>query len=120
MRPIAYVLSFVAVLFLGFWAYRENYQTRQSLDNVDTLQQEIGLLREALAVQRAEWAYLNRPARLRELAALNYDSLGLMPLDPAQFGHAAQVAYPATPDLISDIDAPVDVMGEIEQTVQIP
>ena len=49
MRPVLYVLSFIAVIGLAFWAYRENYATQSGLRDVAALQQEIGALREALA-----------------------------------------------------------------------
>jgi hypothetical protein len=111
MRPVLYVLTFLGLIALGFWAYRENYATQASLRDVRGLQSEIATLREALSVQRAEWAYLNRPDRLRDLASINFDRLGLMPMEPEQFGAAAQVAYPI-PE-IPAITGPVDVMGEI-------
>lgn len=118
MRPVFFVLSFLVVMALAFWAYRENYATQAALREMTQLQNEIAALREALTLQRAEWAYLNRPERLRELATLNFDRLGLLPLEPVQFGAAAQVAYPM-PTLLPgmdfpDIDAPVSVTGQID------
>ncbi len=110
MRPVLYVLSFLALIALGFWAYRENYATQAALKEVETLQRQIVGLREGLAVQRAEWAYLNRPDRLRQLAAANFDRLGLMPMEPTQFGQAAEVAYPAAP-LLPEISFTTDIQG---------
>lgn len=101
MRAVLYILGFMAVIALGFWAYRENYATQAVLREVRTLQGEIADLREALAVQKAEWAYLNRPDRLRELVGLNFDSLLLLPMEPQQFASPDQVARPA-PDAASD------------------
>ena len=98
MRPVLYVLSFLAVLASAFWAYRENYATQGQLKHVAALQDEIATLRESIALQRAEWAYLNRPDRLRELATINFDRLGLLPMEPAQFGYTNQVAYPPPPE----------------------
>ena len=118
MRPVLYVLTFLAVIALGFWAYRENYATQASLREVRGLQNEIADLRESLSVQRAEWAYLNRPDRLRELATLNFDTLGLLPMEPGQFVAADQVAYPA-PE-IPAITAPVDVQGETSAAASAP
>lgn len=109
MRPVLYVLSFLALIALGFWAYRENYATQAALKEVEGLQRQIVGLREALSVQRAEWAYLNRPDRLRDLATANYDRLGLLPMEPSQFGAAAQVAYPAAK--LPDISFTQDVQG---------
>lgn len=95
MRPILYVLTFLSLIALGFWAYRENYTTQASLREVRSLQREIAGLREALSVQKAEWAYLNRPQRLRDLVDLNFEQLLLMPMEPSQFGSPSQVVFPA-------------------------
>lgn len=115
MRPVLYVLSFLAVMGVGFWAYRENYATQAALRDVAVLQDEIATLRESLTLQRAEWAYLNRPDRLRELVTLNFDRLGLFPMEPGQFGQIGNVAMPPPPitaDLF--IDKPVDVIGDLD------
>jgi hypothetical protein len=109
MRSLLNVLAFLGVIALGFWAYRENYATQAALQEVETLQRQIVGLREALSVQRAEWAYLNRPDRLRDLATVNFDRLGLLPMEPHQFGNAAEVAYPRT--ALPQIDFPVDIQG---------
>jgi hypothetical protein len=111
MRAVLYVLSFLGLIALGFWAYRENYATQAALKEVETLQRQIVGLREALSVQRAEWAYLNRPDRLRDLATANFDRLGLLPMEPSQFGSAAQVAYP--PVELPQIYFPVDTQGAV-------
>ena len=112
MRSFFYVLSAFAIIGLAFWSYQENYKTRASLKDVSGLQNQIGMAREKLAVLRAEWAYLNRPERLRELAEINYDRLGLMPLSPEQFGKIDQVAFPA-PEL-GPITNPIDVSADLE------
>ena len=109
MRTIVFVLSFFGLIGLAFWAYRENYRTQAELNAVRALRTEIGILRESLGVLRAEWAYLNRPDRLRELADINFDRLGLMPLDPTQFGSVEQVSYPQFPTF--DLTEPVDTIG---------
>ncbi|MEZ7813649.1 MAG: hypothetical protein ACI9O0_001234 [Paracoccaceae bacterium] len=97
MRPLLYLLTFSGVIALAFWAYRENYATQNSIEEAKVLRNEIAHLREALSVQRAEWAYLNRPARLRDLAAMNFNSLGLQPLTSAHFGDPARLAYYEAP-----------------------
>jgi hypothetical protein len=95
MRWLLYVISGLSIMCLAFWAYSENYQTQTALKEAQALQIEIGELREKLAVLRAEWAYLNRPDRLRELADLNYDRLGLLPLTPEQFARVDLVGFPS-------------------------
>lgn len=109
MRGLLYAVTVLGVLGLAFWAYRENYATQQVLNETQTLQRKIGAAQMRLSVLRAEWAYLNRPDRLMELAEINYDRLGLLPLRPEQFGRVDEVAYPPAPPL--PITNPVDVSG---------
>ena len=111
MRPLLYVLSFLAVLGTAFWAYRENYATQHQLKQIAAIQDEIASLHDSIALQRAEWAYLNRPERLRELATINFDRLGLLSMEPEQFGTSAQIAYPAPPVL--KITGTVETMGSL-------
>ncbi len=111
MRSILFVLTACAVIGLAFWAYRENFRTQQALNTTEQLQRDIGASRARLAVLRAEWAYLNRPARLRDLADLNFDTLGLMPMAPEQFGRIDQVAFPlAEEGLLPITDLIVDAI----------
>ncbi|MDP3340886.1 cell division protein FtsL [Frigidibacter sp.] len=114
MRSLFYVLTALAVMGLAFWAYRENYRTQARLTEIDRLQSEIGHLRESMNVLKAEWAYLNRPDRLRELAEINFDRLGLLPLRAAQFGTAAQVGYPEKP--LPPVTDPVETFGALPET----
>lgn len=95
MRAVVSVLLGCAVLALGFWAYQENYRTRAATAELRALQQELVALTEERAMLRAEWAWLNRPDRLRALVRANKAALQLMDMTPDHYGHLDQVAYPA-------------------------
>jgi len=111
MRSVLYVLTTLSVIGLAFWAYRENYATQESLSKTDKLYSDIRTAYARLAILKAEWAYLNRPDRLRDLADINFDSLGLLPLRSDQFGRVDEVAYPAAPLL--DIANSIEVSGTL-------
>ena len=115
MRSLFYVISALAVMALAFWAYQENYRTQKVAKEVRQLQSQIAREREALAVLNAEWAYLNRPDRLRELADINFDRLGLLPLMPDQFGRVDQVAFPLPEPELSGFTDSVEVSGDLEE-----
>ncbi|MCV6597743.1 MAG: cell division protein FtsL [Mangrovicoccus sp.] len=93
MKTFLGLLIGCVVLLTGFWAYQENYRTRQTISDLRSLQREIGALRGELAVLEVEWAYLNRPERLRALADLNFETLQLIPMRPEHFGVIDQIAF---------------------------
>ncbi len=101
MRSLVYIFSVLCVIGMAFWAYQENYRTRAELERLEDLQQDVLNLLKARAVLRAEWAYLNRPDRIQELADLNFDRLGLLAMVPEQFAHIDQIAFPPEPSPIS-------------------
>ena len=121
MRTFFLLVSACVVMALAFWAYRENYATQRALNTLEDLHRDIGVSRDRLAVQRAEWAYLNRPDRLRALAEINFDRLGLLPFRAEQFGTVDQVSYPVAPiDLsrsveVSSANAPETPVAEADQ-----
>lgn len=114
MRTLLYTLAIGSVVGLAYWAYEENFQTQQSLKRLKALQAQIGETREALSVQRAEWAYLNRPDRLRDLVEMNFQGLGLLPLTPGHFGDVEQVAYPPRPSLSGELGETIEVSSATE------
>jgi hypothetical protein len=113
MRTVMYILTALAVIALAFWSYQENYETRKALNKADQARHEIREAHARLGVLRAEWAYLNRPSRLLDLAEFNYDRLGLLPIAPEHFGMVDQIAYPSEPLL--PILNPVDVSNTGDQ-----
>ncbi len=112
MRSLFVILTAVAVISLAFWAYRENYETQAAQSEAQKIQREIADARQRLRVLNAEWAYLNRPQRLRDLADLNFEKLGLVPLRPEQFGKIDQVSFPKPdPDRFMPIINSVEVIN---------
>lgn len=114
MRHILFIATALCVMSLAFWAYQENYRTQTELREVRALRQDIGELRESLGVLRAEWAYLNRPDRLRELADINFPRLQLLPLMPQQFGDVRDVSYPVL--IAAPLGEPVDLSADTGTT----
>lgn len=115
MRSLIYVMTALAVFGLAFWAYRENYATQQVLRDTQSLQRQIGVAQVRLGVLRAEWAYLNRPDRLMELAEINFDRLGLLPLRADQFGRVDEVSYPPDPALLIVNAVDVSTLSQEQQ-----
>ncbi|MEO9683787.1 MAG: cell division protein FtsL [Tateyamaria sp.] len=118
MRSVLYVLTTLAVIGLAFWAYRENYATQASLSQTDKLHRDIRNAHARLAVLRAEWAYLNRPDRLLDLADINFNRLGLLPFRSEQFGQVGEIGLPVPKPL--DISNGVDVSGSLDNQEQQP
>ena len=95
MKSLLFVLALGVVAAVAVWAYRVNYDTLAALDRVEALQRRIAAEQEAIAVLRAEWAWLNRPERLARLAAVKLPEL--VPMAPGHFAEASSVAFQPPP-----------------------
>ncbi|WVJ73344.1 cell division protein FtsL [Paracoccus marcusii] len=99
MRSLTCLACVLMLMGLAFWAYRENYATQAAIGEMSQVQRQIAGLREELGVLRAEWAFLNRPDRLRQLVDLNFDRLELGPVRigavPGPRPHRLSQAAPA-------------------------
>lgn len=93
MRVLVCLLSLAVVVGLAHWAYRENYRTKLAWKHAEEIRAQIRAAHARLDVLQDEWAYQNRPARLRELAFLNFESLQLFDLGAEHFGELAAVPY---------------------------
>lgn len=117
MRSLLYLATVLVVMALAFWAYRENYRTQAVMNEMAEIQRVTAGLREDLGVLRAEWAWLNRPERLKQLVDLNFDRLKLVPLNSDQFVDASQVAYPEEKPALDPSD-PTTASDELKESQQ--
>ena len=67
------VVACVALLASAVYAYSIKYQTVFRAEQIAKMKREIQGARDALAMQRAEWAFLTRPERLQPLAEKHLD-----------------------------------------------
>ncbi|MEO0485903.1 MAG: cell division protein FtsL [Pseudomonadota bacterium] len=112
MRALLVMSLGAIVIALAVWAYAENYRTQASIDRVERLHRDIAAAQARMAVLKAEWAYLNRPDRLLDLAELNFLTLELLPLAPEQFGMIEQIPYPRPERLL--VTDPIELMAPSE------
>lgn len=115
MRVI-HVLVIGMLIFAAAYVYRIKMESTARVERVLRLNAEIREQRDAIATLRAEWAKLDAPLRLQNLAdrylglkplnATQYDSLKNLPERPPSF------ARPGAPDpigaMINTIEATAD------------
>ena len=70
---------------MGLWAYKINYDSRAADQRVKELEKSILSANKQFKILNAEWAYLNRPDRLRKLAEYYFSELRLTPMNPDDF-----------------------------------
>ncbi len=75
------LINMVCVVVLATGLYLVKYSVQDVQTNVVTLKAQLASEKESLHLLNAEWAYLNRPDRLRQLADRH---LELVPLDTRQ------------------------------------
>ena len=107
MRWALYLFGVTLVVAAAFVSYRMSYETKDRAEITAKLRRQIAAEREAISVLRAEWAYLNAPARLAKLAERHHGDLGLFPLTSSRFAELAEIDPPAQDDGME----PVAIIG---------
>ena len=92
IRPATLLIVLLAVL-LSLTLFTVKYQVQDMEDQLLGLNRSITDDRQAIHVLKAEWSYLNQPARLRNLAE-RY--LGLAAIEARQVGTADEF-FPVLP-----------------------
>lgn len=69
MRGRVTLFWIALAVMVGFGLFQVKYEVQSLEDELRHLNAEITAEQELLHVLRAEWAYLNRPARLEDLSA---------------------------------------------------
>ena len=76
----------VSLIAFAVWSYNVNFDAQAAEGRVASLAQEIEAEKEKIAVLKAEWAYLNRPERLRRLSEAHFETLRLVAVRLDHFG----------------------------------
>jgi hypothetical protein len=92
ITALIYMACFAA---LAMGLYLVKYSVQGVQRDVATLKQQLANEKESLHLLNAEWAYLNRPDRLRQLADRHLD---LVPLDSRQIDEIKAIPAAVTED----------------------
>jgi cell division protein FtsL len=109
---IRLLIHMVCVAVLAIGLYMVKYSVQDVQRNVASLKTELAREKESLHLLNAEWAYLNRPDRLRQLADRHLD---LVPLDSRQIEKVSVLPAAVRSDdvpAMSDMVQPAAANGE--------
>lgn len=91
MKRIPLLVMMLVIVGAAFMLYRVKYEVQALQQQIVESERELAHEREALRVVSAEWAYLNRPERLRQLAA-KYLSSGSLTVE--QIAEIEAIPFP--------------------------
>ncbi len=94
----------MVIVVASFMLYKVKYQVQTLKNEVASTSRELEHEREALHVVNAEWAYLNRPQRLQQLAA---KYLASTDLTVNQIAEVEEIPFPAQSVAAADKDGPI-------------
>ena len=124
---IVHLLVICALVFAAAYVYRIKMESTVRTERVLQLRADIREQREAIAGLRAEWAKLETPSRMQDLAArylslkpietMQYDQIKNLPLRPPNF------IKPDDPDpigsMIDTTDKDID-KGSVTGSISLP
>ncbi len=90
MRGRSTFLWLILAIMVGFGLFHVKYQVQDLEEELARLNAAILKEQQQIHVLRAEWSYLNTPARLEELAARHLD---LGPIETAQIGSLSSLPW---------------------------
>ncbi len=90
-------------VFCGVALFHTSQQVHDGQELVAEMNSKIKQERESIEVLKAEWSYLNQPARLEKLARQH---LGLTPMKGQQFKNVADLANLVSPPVIAETPKP--------------
>ena len=88
MIKLLHVIAIGALVSSALYAYSIKYETTLQAEQLQKLKAKAQRERDAIAVLKAEWQFLNRPERLQALADKHLD---LQPLTTAQIVRLSDV-----------------------------
>lgn len=113
MRGALYVLAIALLGATAFSAYRVNYATKAALAQLSSVQAEILREQEAIAILKAELAFLTAPERLAALRDSHPALADLRPVTAADHAAIEDLPFPppegfwarAAPDAFMPVQA---------------
>ena len=112
---LLHIVVLAALVFAAADVYKIKYESTLQAEKVAKLRGELRREQDAIAMLRAEWAKLDRPDRIQDLAQRH---LALKPLDARQFDpldrlpeRPAQLVPPGTAD---PIGAVIETLADID------
>lgn len=114
---IARILNVVAVIALiasAVWVYRIKYDATLHAEHAVKLKKQIAQEVDAVAVLKAEWAYLARPDRVQALAVQHLD---LKPLTREQ--NVRLASLPDRPAPVDEIGKKMEALGLMGEDASI-
>lgn len=108
------VLAVIALIASAVWVYRIKYDATLHAEHAVKLKRQIAQEVDAVAVLKAEWAYLARPDRVQAFALQHLD---LKPLTREQNVHLA--ALPDRPAPVDEIGKKLEALGLMGEDASI-
>jgi hypothetical protein len=106
------VCTSIAAL-IGVYALK--YSAEETAAEKAALERRIDRQQSELSLLKADWAYLNQPARVGPIIARHAEALGLQPVKPQQFGSIDDL--PMRPVLEKDTSALDSLFQSLEMGI---
>lgn len=102
-----------AIALIGVYALK--YSVEETASEKSAIERQIERQEGQLSLLKADWAYLNQPAHVAPIVARHAEALGLVPMEPKQFGTFADL--PMRPVVAKDTMALDSLFESLEAGV---